>query len=1377
MTHAAGLRSRNRNTQGTPWLARLWAAFVTAMLLASFFSALIEPVSAAPETADAAQTAQEQGDVQPLDSDNDGLSDQDEANLGTDPNNPDTDGDGVPDGQDQDPLNAPQPVDTDGDGLTDDDEANLGTDPNNPDSDADGLLDGQDPDPLTPQAPDGQPTTAPDAQPTQGLLPQQLAPGSITVQLYACPPGVNLETVGPQDCTLYNPGAPATFGLQPFNLQQQTNAAGVVSFTQISPPVNEEVFLSLLFPPNTNSLPACTTDANDDGQSNTKPYAFATTSGTDTIRFPMEAAENINCDWFAQLQTGFEIRNTKYVCPPDYDMSVTPSTIQELRDLCDYSVEGVTFTVTANDGYNETLPAEPDGNPTVFASVPSGQFAMSETLPDGQIFLTLLCSRTGEDGDYAPVELGSNGEYPNAYDDGVLYCDWFNYVAPAFLVVAKFNCPEGVDYATLTPPQLATQCNEPVDPPVTFTVTVGGNQYTETTDPNLFNTAFFPYLETGEARIEETPPEGYELVRSVCADVDLIELIRSGQMRTTETQRQQRESLARMTGNRVFNDAEITNNGITWELLPFNLTGCAFFNAPIEDHTMTLYKWECPVGTLYNQTDPNYYSGECATEDPGVPFTLTDGTGTREFTSDTNGVQVDNIVLDANGAFTITELVPEGFGDPMRYCQPLNPPENGLGPYPWESLGRGPSITVNPYPGEDTQCFYYNIPYEDSTFTIRKWECPEGSAWTTDTGWYEANCTTPMNDVQFTLTDSMGPRAQSTANGQVQWTDVQSGAVSIAETIPPGYDPRIFAVCYLITYSSEGVPGSTAQPMAPVNGVLNFTITEPGTEWECDWYNRYLGDGEITVYKYTCPEGYNRNAWGANPAEDCTQATNGVTFTLDVPPPDTDLQSNTGDSVNGAVYFGSLTPGDYTLTEMVPSGIVDVFVWNCVGINTSSVHPIPLSVGPTLAFRIQGGDAITCYWYNVPEQRDGSMLVRKFDCTTPTYVSDVDCYTNTTGQMFDLQMWNGANWTTVQSGTTNVSGQLTFTGLDAGDYRLLEPGKTACLIKSGNITPANNIGVVAGTQTTVHVYNCSTPVKPPPTTPGKYPNTGAPPAQGPDSAFGVSLLGLLGLTGTATVSRRAFLKRAAIGTAAIGGGTVALNGMLAAQTLVPLDATVTPEGSPAATPRADCMYPATPEGLASTPAADGQPISAIQEIGEESPLEESTPQVTDGTPQACARGAVPVNIRIEKIGVDYPIEYLEIIDGAMTQPTGAEDIAWYKETARLGEIGNGLYAGHLNWWNMPEGPFFLLETLVEGDVVEVDGDDGETYRYIVQWTQDFPIDENPPDEALGFTDEEVITLITCGGEWNADVALYDHRTVARAIRDIDFVPGTPAPEV
>lgn len=81
------------------------------------------------------------------DEDQDGLTDLQEAcATGTCPCNPDTDGDGLPDGEDPDPL---VPLDTDGDGLTDVDDP----DPDNPDTDGDGVLDGDDPDPLDPSIP------------------------------------------------------------------------------------------------------------------------------------------------------------------------------------------------------------------------------------------------------------------------------------------------------------------------------------------------------------------------------------------------------------------------------------------------------------------------------------------------------------------------------------------------------------------------------------------------------------------------------------------------------------------------------------------------------------------------------------------------------------------------------------------------------------------------------------------------------------------------------------------------------------------------------------------------------------------------------------------------------------------------------------------------------------------------------------------------------------------------------------------------------------------------------------------------------------------------------------------------------------------------
>jgi outer membrane protein OmpA-like peptidoglycan-associated protein len=79
------------------------------------------------------------------DKDKDGIGRCDEEKLGTDPNNPDTDGDGLTDGDEvmkykTNPLKA----DTDGDGLSDGDEVmKYKTDPNKADTDGDGLNDGE----------------------------------------------------------------------------------------------------------------------------------------------------------------------------------------------------------------------------------------------------------------------------------------------------------------------------------------------------------------------------------------------------------------------------------------------------------------------------------------------------------------------------------------------------------------------------------------------------------------------------------------------------------------------------------------------------------------------------------------------------------------------------------------------------------------------------------------------------------------------------------------------------------------------------------------------------------------------------------------------------------------------------------------------------------------------------------------------------------------------------------------------------------------------------------------------------------------------------------------------------------------------------------
>ncbi len=78
------------------------------------------------------------------DPDGDGLSNDEENRLGTDPHKADTDGDGLTDGEEVNRYHTdPLKVDSDGDGLSDGDEVHkYKTDPNNKDTDGDGISDG-----------------------------------------------------------------------------------------------------------------------------------------------------------------------------------------------------------------------------------------------------------------------------------------------------------------------------------------------------------------------------------------------------------------------------------------------------------------------------------------------------------------------------------------------------------------------------------------------------------------------------------------------------------------------------------------------------------------------------------------------------------------------------------------------------------------------------------------------------------------------------------------------------------------------------------------------------------------------------------------------------------------------------------------------------------------------------------------------------------------------------------------------------------------------------------------------------------------------------------------------------------------------------------
>jgi LPXTG-site transpeptidase (sortase) family protein len=159
-----------------------------------------------------------------------------------------------------------------------------------------------------------------------------------------------------------------------------------------------------------------------------------------------------------------------------------------------------------------------------------------------------------------------------------------------------------------------------------------------------------------------------------------------------------------------------------------------------------------------------------------------------------------------------------------------------------------------------------------------------------------------------------------------------------------------------------------------------------------------------------------------------------------------------------------------------------------------------------------------------------------------------------------------------------------------------------------------------------------------------------------------------------------------------------------------------------------------------------------------------------GSPPSATPGAIGVRpraIRIATIGVDAQIETVRIVDGVMENPTGPWVVSWYRETATLGEVGNTVLAGHLDYWDVGPAVFHDVGRLRHGDRIAVTGDDGRVYTYEVDWVKRYDAASAPIQTIVGPTPTESLTLITCGGPFDAQQGVYLQRTVVRAHRVTD----------
>ena len=150
----------------------------------------------------------------------------------------------------------------------------------------------------------------------------------------------------------------------------------------------------------------------------------------------------------------------------------------------------------------------------------------------------------------------------------------------------------------------------------------------------------------------------------------------------------------------------------------------------------------------------------------------------------------------------------------------------------------------------------------------------------------------------------------------------------------------------------------------------------------------------------------------------------------------------------------------------------------------------------------------------------------------------------------------------------------------------------------------------------------------------------------------------------------------------------------------------------------------------------------------------------------------PVGLRIDKLAVAAPVDPYGVdrSTGEMDVPDNATDVAWYRYGPKPGEPGSAVLAAHVDLASSGPGVFFDLRTLSEGDSVVVDYEDGSEARFRVVARVTYDKDELPLDVIFSREGPPVLTLITCGGGFNSNIARYDSNVVVYAVPDLGNVP-------
>jgi sortase (surface protein transpeptidase) len=155
-------------------------------------------------------------------------------------------------------------------------------------------------------------------------------------------------------------------------------------------------------------------------------------------------------------------------------------------------------------------------------------------------------------------------------------------------------------------------------------------------------------------------------------------------------------------------------------------------------------------------------------------------------------------------------------------------------------------------------------------------------------------------------------------------------------------------------------------------------------------------------------------------------------------------------------------------------------------------------------------------------------------------------------------------------------------------------------------------------------------------------------------------------------------------------------------------------------------------------------------------------ETSDAPSATPAPVADPVRVVVPAIDVDAdlvavglnPDQSMEVPDFGMA--------GWYEPGPRPGEPGPAVIAAHVDSVAGPD-VFYRLRELEPGDEITVEHADGTRSTFAVRDAEQQRKDDLPVERIWNDTDDTVLRLITCGGEFDQQRRSYESNVIVYAV--------------